>query len=269
MGGGTRTGIDINIWHAFLHETTTTSGPVASSSAPTAGGDPAAPGPAASTLAQQALDNLVEIILQAMKFACATIACQSTTPYHLPTGSGSPDYHDQACHQQGPARCAVYVKRELLQAEVPVADLVSGPFECCAVRIRLEGAPPWEFLLCEYVNAHHPAWGGHRTDPRGREVRDVLQHLGLVILNTGADTFVCRGRQATSTAIELSVATEGCRYSWSPLPDTWGSDHLPILLSPLPRQGPPIPRVSRGGLADLPAAVPAGHRGQGPPATGG
>ncbi|KAL1475923.1 hypothetical protein MTO96_036929 [Rhipicephalus appendiculatus] len=79
-----------------------------------------------------------------------------------------------------------------------------------------------EFLLCGDVNAHHPAWGGRRTDPRGREVRDVLQQLGLVILNTGADTFVRRGRQATSTAIDLSVATEGCRYSWSPLPDTWG-----------------------------------------------
>ncbi|KAL1473796.1 hypothetical protein MTO96_038460 [Rhipicephalus appendiculatus] len=151
-------------------------------------------------------------------------------------------------HEQGPARCAVYVKRELLQAEVPVADLVGGPFECCAVRIRLDGGDttvasvyirpqqPWdprclrqlahrlgrEFLLCGDVNAHHPAWGGRRTDPRGREVRDVLQQLGLVILNTGADTFVRRGRQATSTAIDLSVATEGCRYSWSPLPDTWG-----------------------------------------------
>ncbi|KAL1455813.1 hypothetical protein MTO96_043602, partial [Rhipicephalus appendiculatus] len=79
-----------------------------------------------------------------------------------------------------------------------------------------------EFLLCGDVNAHHPAWGGRRTDPRGREVRDILQQLGLVILNTGADTFVCRGRQATSTAIDLSVATEGCRYAWSPLPDTWG-----------------------------------------------
>ncbi|KAL1447722.1 hypothetical protein MTO96_028395 [Rhipicephalus appendiculatus] len=199
-------------------------------------------------------------------------------------------------HQQGPARCAIYVKRELLQAEVPAADLVGGPFECRAVRIRLEGGgdttvasvyiqpqQPWdpkclrqlahrlgrEFLLCGDVNAHHPAWGGHRTDPRGREVRDVLQQLGLVILNTEADTFVRHGRQATSTAIDLSVVTEGCRYSWSPLPDTWGSDHLPILLSPLPRQGPPGPRVPLGRLADLPAAVPAGHWREGPPATDG
>ncbi|KAL1442436.1 hypothetical protein MTO96_046419, partial [Rhipicephalus appendiculatus] len=59
-------------------------------------------------------------------------------------------------HTQGLARCAVYVKRELLQAEVPVADLVGGPFECCAVRIRLDGE-------------------GHR---RGQRVHPTLPTLG-------------------------------------------------------------------------------------------
>ncbi|KAL1452377.1 hypothetical protein MTO96_027910 [Rhipicephalus appendiculatus] len=133
-----------------------------------------------------------------------------------------------------------------------------GPFQCCAVRIRLDGEDtavasvyirpcrPWDprcprqlahrlgkdFLLCGDVNAHHPAWGGRKTDPRGREVRDILQQLGLVILNTGAVTYLRRGAQATSTAIDLSVATEGCQYAWSPFPDTWGSDHRPILLTP-------------------------------------
>ncbi|KAH7973263.1 hypothetical protein HPB52_023328 [Rhipicephalus sanguineus] len=40
------------------------------------------------------------------------------------------------------------------------------------------------------------------------------------------------------TAIDLSVATEGCRCAWSLLPDTWGSDNLPILLSPLRGKAP-------------------------------
>ncbi|KAL1444656.1 hypothetical protein MTO96_029671 [Rhipicephalus appendiculatus] len=93
-------------------------------------------------------------------------------------------------------------------------------------------------LLCGDVNAHHPAWGGRKTDPRGREVRDMPQQLGLVILNTGAVTYFRRGAQATSTAIDLSMATEGCRYAWSPFPDTWGSDHRPILLSPFRGKAP-------------------------------
>ncbi|XP_070381331.1 uncharacterized protein [Dermacentor albipictus] len=49
----------------------------------------------------------------------------------------APRLHDD--YWQGPPRCALYVRRELLQAEVNVADLVSGPFECCAIRVRLDG----------------------------------------------------------------------------------------------------------------------------------
>ncbi|XP_049270066.1 uncharacterized protein LOC125757867 [Rhipicephalus sanguineus] len=128
------------------------------------------------------------------------------------------------CHPQGTARCAVYVKRELLQAEVPVADLVGGPFECCAVRVRLEGGDTT--VASVYVRPNQP-W-----DPRGRALRDTLQQLGLQILNTGVRTFIRGGGRAAQSAIDISAATEGCRYSWAPAPDTWGSDHLPLLLSP-------------------------------------
>ncbi|KAL1414239.1 hypothetical protein MTO96_007604 [Rhipicephalus appendiculatus] len=120
-----------------------------------------------------------------------------------------------------------------------------------------------EFLLCGDVNAHHPAWGGRRTDPRFREVRDVLQHLGLVNLNTGADTRP-PARPSTSAWPRRAAGTPGRRYR-----TPGGLDHLPILLSPLPRQGPPGPRVPLGGMANLPAAVAAGHWRQGPPVTGG
>ncbi|KAH7956324.1 hypothetical protein HPB52_008145 [Rhipicephalus sanguineus] len=184
------------------------------------------------------------------------VGYSSRTRCTLDTCHAAPCLDD--CHPQGTARCAVYVKRELLQAEVPVADLVGGPFECCAVRVRLEGGDttvtsvyirpnqPWdprclrqlahrlgkEFVLCGDVNAHHPAWGSHRTSPRGRALRDTLQQLGLQNLNTGVKTFLRGGGRAAQSAIDISAATEGCRYSWAPAPDTWGSDHLPLLLSP-------------------------------------
>ncbi|KAH7937061.1 hypothetical protein HPB49_007675 [Dermacentor silvarum] len=145
-----------------------------------------------------------------------------------------------------------------------MADLVSGPLECCAVRVRLEGTDttvasvyirpgqPWdpaclrqlahrlerEFLLCGDVNSHHTAWGSRRCCPRGKELQDVLQQLGLQILNTGLPTFLRRSGRAVRSAIHISVATEGYRYSWAPLPDTWGSDHLPLLLSPFQGKTP-------------------------------
>ncbi|KAL1442874.1 hypothetical protein MTO96_030576 [Rhipicephalus appendiculatus] len=100
---------------------------------------------------------------------------------------------DEGYHQGAP-QCAVYVRRELLQAEVHVADLLSGPVECCAVRVRLGGydttvasiyvrpGRPWntasllplarrlgnDFVLCGDVNAHHTAWGSRCCCPRGQ-----------------------------------------------------------------------------------------------------
>ncbi|XP_075744240.1 uncharacterized protein LOC142803025 [Rhipicephalus microplus] len=169
--------------------------------------------------------------------------------YSSRTGCTLATCHDAPClndgHQQGRFWCAVYAKRELPQAEVKVADLVGGPFGSCAVRIYIRGQDTTvasiyvrEFLLYGDVNAKHPAWGGRRTDARGREVRDILQQLGLAIVNSDADTFLRRGHQATSTPIDLSVTTEGCQYAWSPFPDTWGLDHLPILLSPFRGRAP-------------------------------
>ncbi|KAL1433842.1 hypothetical protein MTO96_012181 [Rhipicephalus appendiculatus] len=42
-----------------------------------------------------------------------------------------------------------------------------------------------------------------------------------------------RAARVVLSAIDVSLATEGCHYTWTPLPDTWGSDHLPLLLNPI------------------------------------
>lgn len=208
------------------------------------------------------------LALQEVYVAAEELRLPVYVGYSSRTSCARADCHAVPClddsHKQGAPRCAVYVKRELLQAEVSVADLVSGPLECCAVRVRLEGTDttvasvyirpgqPWdpaclrqlahhlgrEFLLCGDVNAHHTAWGSRRCCPRGKELQDVLQQLGLQILNTGLPTFLRRSGRAVRSAIDISVATEGYRYSWAPLPDTWGSDHLPLLLSPFQGKTP-------------------------------
>ncbi|XP_037521857.1 uncharacterized protein LOC119399114 [Rhipicephalus sanguineus] len=316
---------------AISSQAGTPSGPAATSQPTGDSGGPAAttrpppqvtPGPAATTEVQQAISSLAEILLQAMRIACATlpadhplrpiclqaVALQSTTTQHGPrrddlaehllqssydvlalqevyaradevrlpgyvgyssrTGCTLGSCHAAPCleenHPQGNARCAIYVRRELAQAEVTVADLAGGPFECCAVRVRVGGvdttvasvyirpSQPWDpscllqlatrlgsdFVLCGDVNAHHPTWGGRRTCARGRRLHDVLHQLGLQLLNTGVSTFIRRGANSTETAIDLSLATESCRYHWAALPDTWGSDHFPLLLTPFQGSNP-------------------------------
>ncbi|XP_037515372.1 uncharacterized protein LOC119391795 [Rhipicephalus sanguineus] len=64
----------------------------------------------------------------------------------------------------------------------------------------------------------------------GRAVGRVLT-AGLHILNDGSHTFVRRG--AVRSAIDLSLVSDDCHYSWRRSPDTEGSDHYPIYLEPL------------------------------------
>ncbi|KAL1470638.1 hypothetical protein MTO96_040320 [Rhipicephalus appendiculatus] len=168
------------------------------------------------------------------------------------------------CPARGKSRCAIYVKRDLAQAEVDVVDHVGGPFECCAVRVRIGGVDTtvaslyirpryhWDptcllqllgqlgkdYALCGDMNAHHSSWGSRRCCPPGRGLHDVITQLGLQLLNTGANTFIRRGSNSTETAIDLSLATENCRYHWTALPDTWGSDHIPLLLTPFQGKNP-------------------------------
>ncbi|KAL1468490.1 hypothetical protein MTO96_041436 [Rhipicephalus appendiculatus] len=37
----------------------------------------------------------------------------------------------------------------------------------------------------------------------------------------------------SSPTIDVSLTTEGCHYTWAPLQDTWGSDHLPLVFNPI------------------------------------
>ncbi|KAH7985857.1 hypothetical protein HPB52_024959 [Rhipicephalus sanguineus] len=171
-----------------------------------------------------------------------------------------------SAHPQGRPRCAVYVRRELPHANINVADVTGGALECCAVTVRLRGVDTtvasvyvrpgqrWNaadllqltarlghnYLLCGDMNAHHTMWGSRTCSSRGRDLVDVIHQLGLQVLNTGSFTFVRKTGRPSCTAIDVSLASEGDRYHWATQPDCWGSDHLPIVITPA---GGKIPRT--------------------------
>ncbi|KAH7942972.1 hypothetical protein HPB52_002917 [Rhipicephalus sanguineus] len=156
-----------------------------------------------------------------------------------------------SAHPQGRPRCAVYVRRELPHANINVADVTEGDLECCAVTVRLRGVDTtvvsvyvrpgqrWNaadllqltarlghnYLLCGDMNAHHTMWGSRTCSSRGSDLVDVIHQLGLQVLNTGSFTFVRKTGRPSCTAID---------------PDSWGSDHLPIVITPA---GGKIPRT--------------------------
>ncbi|XP_072145070.1 uncharacterized protein [Dermacentor andersoni] len=59
---------------------------------------------------------------------------------------------------------------------------------------------------------------------------------GLAVINSGQPTFA--RRSGTATVIDLALVSERCSYEWQRAPDTAGSDHFPISLSPVrPNRG--------------------------------
>ncbi|KAL1421378.1 hypothetical protein MTO96_000460 [Rhipicephalus appendiculatus] len=97
------------------------------------------------------------------------------------------------------------------------------------------GPAPWQRLRpvrgCQRPS--HRLGKPSLLSTRGQRLWDVTNQLGLSFLNTGTPTFIRRAARVVLSAIDVSLATEGCHYSWTPLPDIWGSDHLPILLNPI------------------------------------
>ncbi|KAH7932019.1 hypothetical protein HPB52_025001 [Rhipicephalus sanguineus] len=83
-------------------------------------------------------------------------------------------------------------------------------------------------------------WGSRTCSSRGRDLVDVIHQLGLQVLNTGSFNFVRKTGRPSCTTIDVSLASEGDRYDWATQPDSWRSDHLPIVITPA---GGKIPRT--------------------------
>lgn len=72
-------------------------------------------------------------------------------------------------------------------------------------------------------------WESRSCTSRGKALTEAINRAGMLILNRGS-TYVRRG---VSTAIYLPLTTEQCSYAWATAPDTWGSDHFPIVINPV------------------------------------
>ncbi|KAG0433831.1 hypothetical protein HPB47_019553 [Ixodes persulcatus] len=82
--------------------------------------------------------------------------------------------------------------------------------------------------------------GDNRITPRGSALEDVTTSLGLEALNDGSETFVRQG--VHGSVLDLTFAPRDIAASWSVMADTWGSDHVPIMVvSPHTRTRKPAP----------------------------
>ncbi|KAL4098943.1 hypothetical protein QTP88_023450 [Uroleucon formosanum] len=81
-------------------------------------------------------------------------------------------------------------------------------------------------------NGHHPVWGSSISDFRGNLIHSDILDYGLCVLNNGEATRINRPSYP-DTMVDISISSPNISLScsWSVLPDPFGSDHLPILIS--------------------------------------
>ncbi|KAM7306770.1 uncharacterized protein ISCGN_010436 [Ixodes scapularis] len=104
----------------------------------------------------------------------------------------------------------------------------SSPWNPSILRTILSRCKPATLILGDF-NAHNEAWGDKQTSARGRYLEDTTTAIGLRCLNDGTATFVRPGVE--SSVLDLSFATAAVRALWLAEPDSWGSDHLPIIIT--------------------------------------
>ena len=96
--------------------------------------------------------------------------------------------------------------------------------------IKLFTCIPQPSIFTGDLNGHHQVWGCADTDARGRLVMDVIEELGLTIVNDGSITRIARPPLRPS-AIDLTFSSPSLSLSlnWRVLEDRGGSDHYPTV----------------------------------------
>lgn len=168
-------------------------------------------------------------------------------------------HHSTPARKGGRSRAALLVTAGLAHNPVDLSSFTTEKAEFAAATIEVRGelftiisayvAPgranswdagdlnkialkcPGHLMLCGDFNAHNSAWGDRRTTARGRSLECVTSSLHLEALNDGTETYVRRG--VNDSVLDLSFAPPDVAANWTPQPDSWGSDHIPInIVSP-------------------------------------
>ena len=61
-------------------------------------------------------------------------------------------------------------------------------------------------IICGDLNAASTLWGASKTNPRGKQLEEIIDDLGLTVLNTGEGTFLKNDGTYTHTATLMSAS---------------------------------------------------------------
>ena len=90
-------------------------------------------------------------------------------------------------------------------------------------------------IIFDDLNAYSTLFGADSTDDRGRLLEELIEEHNLVVLNTGAGTFVRPSGEMNHLDIAMASAMASANITrianWTVPDDTIGSEHLPIVIT--------------------------------------
>lgn len=92
--------------------------------------------------------------------------------------------------------------------------------------------PNTPILVGGDFNAHRTAWGYSTNSARGTKLIEMAENTNLQLINdTVHSTRISLHPSQNDTTPDLTWASPGLAKSWVPYSTSWGSDHLPILIT--------------------------------------
>ena len=93
---------------------------------------------------------------------------------------------------------------------------------------------PTPTLIVGDFNAHSPTWYDINQDQRGSIIERIIEQKNLALLNNNSPTYY-RSFDQVASHIDLALidAQNALDFSWKVLEDLYGSDHFPIIISPI------------------------------------
>ncbi|KAM7281961.1 thioredoxin-like protein 1 [Ixodes scapularis] len=103
------------------------------------------------------------------------------------------------------------------------------PTVLVAIRARTKHA----IVFARDFNAHSETWGDSKTDQRGKNLQQTIDNMGLRNTTAGTPTFI--RAEVHGSVIDLTLTSPSLRLPTKPELDSWGSDHVPIIIGKLPK----------------------------------
>lgn len=166
------------------------------------------------------------------KAGCALLINRSFVFQQIPIPSHSTNLHVVAIKMNNITYISIYIPHPnaniIQELEALLSQFITGP---CVI-------------LGDF-NVHHTLWGSHHCDNNSSYLLDLLDRVNLCIVNDGSSTRRVSPIQNPSV-VDLTLASPSIisLLTWKVLPNSYGSDHFPLLISIesfIPSLPPPSP----------------------------